>query len=163
MSGDKITDESRLDGAQTVGVDITTHRSASEASVEAIEKRLKEAYLPLFGYLPASIEKRLDVARQAGRLSTLDTVEDMRQRFISENPLDAKTQQLVHFAQLLVLSHREPAHLHATAAQRAGASPSELLGVVETALITAGMPAYHLGITILATLKEPLERDHAHP
>jgi hypothetical protein len=40
----------------------------------------------------------------------------------------------------------------AAAARRAGATPPELVGVVETALFTAGMPAYELGMAVLADL-----------
>ena len=87
-------------------------------------------------------------------MDTLDTIEDLRQHLIAENPLGLKTQQLVHFGQLLALGQRGPATLHATGALRSGSSFAELLGVAETALVTAGIPAYHLGVSILADLRE---------
>ena len=125
-----------------------------EPPIRNIKARLEEAYGSLFGHLPSGVEARLTVANQAGRLDTLDTIEDLRQHIILENPLGLKTQQLVHFGQLLVLGQRGPATLHATGALRSGSSFAELLGVAETALITAGMPAYHLGVSILADLTE---------
>lgn len=119
-----------------------------------IEARLKQTYGSLFGYLPGGVEARLTVSKRAGRLGTLDTIEDLRRHLIAENPLGLKTQQLLHFGQLLALGQRGPATLHATGALQAGSSFAELLGVAETALITAGMPAYHLGVSILADLTD---------
>lgn len=75
-------------------------------------------------------------------------------------------QQLVHFGQLLALGRAGPARLHARGALRAGATESDLAGVAETALITAGMPAYSLGVEIIAEIAgagpTPHDRPQAH-
>jgi 4-carboxymuconolactone decarboxylase len=59
---------------------------------------------------------------------------------------------LVHFGQLVALGSAGPAHLHARAARKAGATIADLVGVAELALITAGMPSYSLGVQIVADL-----------
>jgi 4-carboxymuconolactone decarboxylase len=61
-------------------------------------------------------------------------------------------QQLAHFGQLLALGRPGPARIHARGALHAGASLADLAGVAETALLTAGAPAYALGIEIVAEL-----------
>ena len=52
-----------------------------------------------------------------------------------------------------------PARLHAKAALLAGGSLEELVGVAETALVTAGMPAYALAMEVIgdivATQRKP--------
>jgi alkylhydroperoxidase/carboxymuconolactone decarboxylase family protein YurZ len=58
-----------------------------------------------------------------------------------------------------VLGHEEAALLHARAALRAGARFEDLAGVAETALITAGVPGYSLGLHAIEILLE--ERDRA--
>lgn len=115
-------------------------------------ERIRAAYTELFGSVPASIETRLELAGQTGRQQAVEAIEALRQVLILDNPLGRKTGQLVHFAQLLVLGKAPPARLHARAARKAGASLSELAGVTELALITAGMPAYGLGVEILAEM-----------
>ncbi len=87
-----------------------------------------------------------------GRAHAVEAIDALRRVVITESPLGPKQQQLVQFGQLLVLGERELATLHADAARRAGASTAELIGVVETALITAGMPAYNIGIGTLNEL-----------
>ncbi len=42
--------------------------------------------------------------------------------------------------------------MHARAALRAGATLPELMGAVELALITSGVPAYSLGVEVLSKL-----------
>jgi len=113
---------------------------------------IREAYVGLFGQVPLSIEHRIELAELTGRLDAVEVIEALRRALVTENPLGAKQQQLVHFGQLVALGHRELALLHARAARRAGATPAELVGVVETALITAGMPAYSQGVSTLTEL-----------
>ena len=91
-------------------------------------------------------------ASLAGRLEAVEVIDALRRALVTENPLGAKQQHLVHFGQLVVLGERESARLHGAAARRAGATPAELVGVVETALMTAGLPAYSLGLSALAEL-----------
>ncbi|GAA3083804.1 hypothetical protein GCM10020000_82580 [Streptomyces olivoverticillatus] len=62
-------------------------------------------------------------------------------------------QQLVHFGQLLALGRAHPARLHAQGALHAGAGIADLIGVTETSLITSGVPAYALGMEIIAELQ----------
>jgi 4-carboxymuconolactone decarboxylase len=113
----------------------------------------REGYQSFFGSVPESYEERARVARLADRLTTLEALEELRRRAIYENPLGARVQQLVHFGQLLVLGEEEAAMLHARTAVRHGAGLADLVGVVETALVTAGVPAYARGMRILASLE----------
>lgn len=125
---------------------------STDEEAKAVRDQVREAYVDLFGTFPEAIERRLDLAERTGRLRAVEVVEAMRQQLIHENPLGLKTQQLVHFGQLLALGRREPAILHARAARRAGATTEELFGVAETALVTAGMPSYSLGVGVIADL-----------
>ncbi|MEP9375923.1 carboxymuconolactone decarboxylase family protein [Aquabacter sp. CN5-332] len=111
-------------------------------------------YKTLFGHVPEKVQKRWLVQEHLGRAATIDAVEHVRRVAIADNPLGLKTQQLVQFGQLAVLSHADSALLHARAALRAGASLEDLAGVAETALITAGVPGYSLGLRIIETLIE---------
>ena len=113
---------------------------------------IAEGYQRFFGHLPAGIDDRIRLAEITGTESALESIERMREQLIYANPLGPKVQQLVHFGQLVALGHEEPARLHAASAIHHGATLEELVGVVETALITSGVPAYALGISILSTL-----------
>ncbi|MHB1737897.1 MAG: carboxymuconolactone decarboxylase family protein [Actinomycetes bacterium] len=115
-------------------------------------EQIRSAYVALMGTVPASIETRLALAEQTGRQSAVATIEALRHTLIMDNPLGDRVGQLVHFAQLVALGRPGPARLHARAARRAGAPVDELVGVAELALITAGMPAYSLGVDIIAEL-----------
>jgi 4-carboxymuconolactone decarboxylase len=110
------------------------------------EKTIRSRYVELFGVVPDSWRLRQDIARQAGRETALDAIENLRETLIHGNPLDRKVQQLVHFGMLLVRSEAAAAELHARAALVAGATVAELHGVLETAAIVAGMPAFSLGV-----------------
>lgn len=121
-------------------------------------ERVRRSYRRQSGGVPAPIEDRIAVAEGTGRLEAIESIEALRQELVTENPLGPKMQQLVHFGQLVVLAHGDLARRHAAAARRAGATPAELVGVAETALITAGIPAYNLGIGVLAELLATGER-----
>lgn len=123
---------------------------------------VRAAYVSTFGAVPAGIEDRLRLAVATGRENAVLAVEDLRRELLARNPLGARVQQLVHLGQLLALGRAEPARLHARGALRAGASLSELVGVAETALITAGMPAYSLGIAICAELLDSADSGSGH-
>lgn len=125
--------------------------SAPAERAEAV----REHYRPVFGSVPAGIEDRLAVAERTGRLNAVEAIEELRRTVLAGNPLEARVPQLVHFGQLLALGRVGPARLHAHGALRAGADAADLVGVAETALITAGMPAYSLGIEIIAELLGP--------
>ncbi len=103
----------------------------------------------MLGSIPAPLEPSAELAELTGRLEAVEAIEALRRALLTENPLGPKSQQLVHFGQLVVLGHADLALRHAAAARRSGATPKELIGVVETALVTAGMPAYRLGIALL--------------
>lgn len=121
---------------------------------------VRDRYQATFGSIPPAIERRLAVAAAHDRLGAIDSIESLRRSLLDENQLGPRVQALVHFGQLLVLGHAEPARLHARGALRAGATTGDLLGVAETALVTAGMPAYALGVEIIAAL---LDRTVAEP
>lgn len=114
--------------------------------------RIRQRYESLLGQVPESIERRFDLARRSARETSLIAIEDLREELIRNNPLGQKTQQLVHFGQLLALGRLDPAKLHARACIQAGATLEELIGVVETALITSGMPSYSAGLEIIYEL-----------
>jgi len=123
---------------------------------EAVRARYRDT----FGTVPAGIEDRITVAEATGRLHAVETIEELRRVLLADNPLGPRIQQLVHFAQLVALGRDGPARLHAAGASRAGATVPDLVGVAETSLVTAGMPAYALAMGIIAdTAPEPPEPD----
>lgn len=124
---------------------------------------IRDRYRRVFGAVPPGIEERVALAQAAGRLDAVETIEELRRVLLAENPLGPKTQQLVHFAQLVALGREGPARLHAQGALRAGASITELVGVAETSLVTAGMPAYALAVAIIAELNRAQSRDRPEP
>ncbi|MFI9273461.1 carboxymuconolactone decarboxylase family protein [Kitasatospora sp. NPDC052896] len=113
---------------------------------------LRERFRSTLGTVPPGAEDRLRVARTLGRLPTEEAFMALRQIVLTDNPLGARVQQLVHFGQLLALGRPGPARIHARGALHAGADLADLVGVAETALVTAGAPAYALGIEIVAEL-----------
>ena len=114
---------------------------------------LREGYRTTFGSVPAGIEDRVRVVKAVGRMHTADVIETLRETLLFDgNELGARMQQLVHVGQLLVLGRDRPARLHVRGALQAGATLADLVGVAETALVTGGMPAYALGIEIVAEL-----------
>ncbi|MBU2718570.1 carboxymuconolactone decarboxylase family protein [Acidithiobacillus ferridurans] len=123
-----------------------------------VETRYKE----LFGYIPDGVRMRIDLARMAGRETALEAIEHLRDTLIHHNPLERKTQQLVHLGMLLVLGREAPALLHARAAIQAGADAPELHGVCETAAIVGGMPAYNLGIQVVSQALRESTGDNAN-
>ncbi len=128
----------------------TPRRASPPGGAQTDGETIRARYRELLGSVPPAIEDRIRVCELAGRTAALTAVEELRAALIMDNPLERKVAQLVHFGQLLVLGRPGPARLHAAAARQAGASLPELLGVAELALITGGMPAYSLGIEILA-------------
>lgn len=110
------------------------------------------SYVDLLGALPNMIEYRQRLAIATGRESAVQAIEQMRNELIHSNPLDRRTQQLVHFAMLIGLGAAGPARLHAAGAVKAGASLSDLQGVAETAAIVCGMPGYSLAVESIAAL-----------
>ena len=113
---------------------------------------VRDRYRDVFGVVPEGIEQRLTVARATGRIEAVEAIEALRRALLAENPLEPRVQQLVHFGQLVALGREGPARLHAAGAQRAGATLADLVGVAETSLVTAGMPAYALAVEIIAGL-----------
>lgn len=122
--------------------------------MNASPDQIRQRYVALFGTVPPAIEARLALGQATGRTEAVAAVEGLREELIHNNPLGPKTGQLVHFGQLLALGREAPARLHAKSARRGGATLAELVGVAELALITAGMPAYSLGIEILSELSQ---------
>jgi len=127
-----------------------------ESSLQRAEA-IRDRYRDVFATVPHGIEARIAVAEVTGRLDAIEVIEQMRSVVLAGNPLGACTQQLVHFAQLVALGREGPARLHARGALRAGATLDDLVGVAETSLVTAGMPAYALAIEIIAELLDTEE------
>ena len=113
------------------------------------EDEIRGNYIELLGYVPKNIEKRLKLAKAADRLDDIGAIEDWREELLHNNPLDRKTQQLVHFALLIGSGDDMPAALHAKGALKAGADVRDLFGVAETAAVTGGMPAFSRAVTII--------------
>ncbi|MFD9791867.1 carboxymuconolactone decarboxylase family protein [Streptomyces sp. NPDC059070] len=125
-----------------------TYEDDPAARAEAVRER----YRATLGEVPGGVEDRLGLAQEFGRLPTEEALAALRHIVLTDNPLGARVQQLVHFGQLLALGRADPARVHARGALHAGASITDLLGVAETALITAGVPAYALGTEIITEL-----------
>ena len=107
-------------------------------------------YQNLLGYVPKNIQQRIELAKLAEHSEAISAIEHLRQTLIHDNPLDSKTQQLVHFAMLISAGEIKPARFHCDAALKAGANVAELFGVCETAAIVGGMPAFTSAISILS-------------
>lgn len=113
---------------------------------------IRDRYRSTLGTVPGGVQERLRLAQEFGRLPTEEAIAALRHIVLTDNPLGARVQQLVHYGQLLALGRAHPARIHARGALHAGAGIADLIGVAETALITAGVPAYALGTEITAEL-----------
>ncbi len=122
--------------------------SDSASRAEAIRDR----YRSTLGAIPRGAEDRLRLAEQHDRLDTEEAIMALRHIVLTDNALGPRVQQLVHFGQLLALGRSDPARIHARGALHAGATTADLIGVAESAVLTAGVPAYALGIEIIAEL-----------
>lgn len=136
-----------------------TDISGQEKRLMAEKKQLDrevilDSYRSLLGTVPNSLLDRLNLAQATGRISAVEIIEKFRDELIHRNPLDKRTQQLIHFAMLVARGEAEVARLHASGALKAGASLSDLQGVAETAAVVCGMPGYGLAVEAIA---------HAHP
>lgn len=125
------------------------------ARTEAVRDR----YRSTLGTVPGGVQDRLRLAGEFGRLPTEEALAELRHIVLTGNPLGDRVQQLVHFGQLLALGRAHPARIHARGALHAGAGVADLIGVAETALITAGVPAYALGTEIIAELLPDRDAD----
>ncbi|WP_405982761.1 carboxymuconolactone decarboxylase family protein [Streptomyces sp. NBC_00158] len=114
---------------------------------------VRDRYRSTLAAVPAGVQDRLRLAEEFGRLPTEEALAALRHIVLTDSPLGARVQQLVHFGQLLALGRAHPARIHAEGALHAGAAMADLVGVAETALITAGVPAYALGTEIIAGLR----------
>lgn len=117
-----------------------------QMSAEEVEK-LRQRYVELIGFVPPRIQARTDLlARLDPEL--LQMQENVRKHAMYPECFDTKTAQLMLFGMLLVLLS-DAAHLHARAAQRAGATWEELSAVVNLAFLFRGLPAANLGAQII--------------
>jgi 4-carboxymuconolactone decarboxylase len=128
-------------------------KELAEAFGDDWEDRLGGTYHAMVGEVPPHVRQRWATVAGMGRPETIEAIERLRDVAIAQNPMGLRVQQLVQFGQLLVLGQEGPARLHAAAALRHGASPAELLGVAETAFITAGVPAFSLGVRVIDELR----------
>lgn len=113
---------------------------------------IQASYQALLGVVPDMLAVRQRLARATGRKAAVDAIERFRDELIHHNPLDRRTQQLVHFAMLVARGEAAPARLHAAGAVKAGASLSDLQGVVETAAVVCGMPGVGVALQAIAAL-----------
>jgi 4-carboxymuconolactone decarboxylase len=116
--------------------------------------RIRAIYAARGAQVPPAIEARIGLAELSGRMDALEAVENVKRALVAETALDPKTEQLIQFAQLLVLGHASIAEHHARFARREGASLAELSSVAEHAVIAAGLPAYLQGMDILARIAQ---------
>jgi 4-carboxymuconolactone decarboxylase len=128
-------------------------KELAEAFGDDWEERLGGTYHAMLGEVPPHVRERWAAVAGLGRPELIEAIERLRLVAIAQNPMGLRVQQLVQFGQLLVLGQEGPARLHAAAALRHGASLAELLGVAETAFITAGVPAFSLGIRLIDELR----------
>ncbi len=117
---------------------------------EELAEQIRALYTGRGVPVPAAIEGRIEVASRVGRLEALEAVELVKRRLVAGNTLGRKLVQLIQFSQLLGIGHQQTASLHARAAMKEGATVEELAAVAELALITGGLPAYVMGMDILA-------------
>ena len=110
---------------------------------------VEQRYQELLGFVPDNVHKRSILANMAHCEASIEAIETLRVTLLHHNPLDRKTQQLVHFAMLVALGHTQAAELHVRGALKAGASPAELYGICETAAIVGGMPVYSQAVDIV--------------
>lgn len=129
-----------------------TANTATERA-DAERESYEAAYRSLFGGVPEGVYRRWKLVDADGRIKSAFLLEQLRAEVLHNSPLGLKIQQLVQFGQLIALGRQHAATLHAGAALRAGATRAELIAVAETALITAGVPAYGLGIEIIGALE----------
>lgn len=116
---------------------------------------IRDRYRDLLGHVPETVEERLAVADAADRSEAIDAVEAWREELLHRNPLDRRTQQLVHFGMLVAMGEDVPAALHVRGAMKAGATARDLFGVAETAAVVAGMPGFTRAVShIHAALAE---------
>lgn len=150
MTHDATADDSTADDvtADDATADGVTADDALARRAEAVRAR----YQSTLGGVPGGVQGRLRLARDFDRLPTEEALAALRHIVLTDNPLGARVQQLVHFGQLLSLGREHPARIHAQGALHAGATVADLIGVAETALITSGVPAYALGTEIVIDL-----------
>jgi 4-carboxymuconolactone decarboxylase len=116
--------------------------------------RIRAIYTGRGAAVPPAIETRIALAERTGRMDALEAVENVKRALVAQTALDAKTEQLIQFAQLLVLGHTSIAEHHARFARREGASLAELSSVAEHAVIAAGLPAYLQGMDIVGRIAQ---------
>lgn len=132
---------------------MTNPSDQSQSAAEpAGDYQLGRAYYDLFGEVPAHARARWEIIAAAGRPDTVTVLEQLRATIISESPMELRVQQMVQFGQLVALRAEAPAKLHARAALRHGATIEELMGIVETAYLTAGITAFSMGVAIIGEL-----------
>jgi alkylhydroperoxidase/carboxymuconolactone decarboxylase family protein YurZ len=117
-----------------------------QMSAQDIEA-LRQRYVDLIGFVPPRIQARTDLLARLDP-EFLQMQEELRCHAMYPDCFDTKTAQLMLFGMLLVLLS-DAAHLHARAAQRAGASWEEMSAVVNLAFLFRGLPAGNLGAQII--------------
>ena len=125
-----------------------------------MEDVLRQGYCATFGSVPAGIEDRLRVVNAVGRMHTVDVIETLRQTLLFDgNELGARMQQLVHVGQLLVLGRDGPGASSRPRGPASRCHPGRPGRCGRNRLVTGGMPAYALGIEIVAELLDSNPED----
>lgn len=114
--------------------------------------KIKKAYADMIGFVPAKIEKRLDLSDRIDP-ETLDLIEAWRLKALTPDALDEKTVQLICVTVLLAQkSAAAKNHMHA--ARKAGASIDEVHACAALASLFAGIGAFNHAGEIIAEVYE---------
>jgi 4-carboxymuconolactone decarboxylase len=112
----------------------------------------RASYRDMIGQVPPRVDARLQITGALDPVA-LRLQEQIRDHAMASGVFDEKTTQLMVFA-MMMAELSDAAHLHATAARRAGASWQELQAVITLCAVFRGVPAANRGADILAKVAE---------
>ncbi len=112
----------------------------------------RASYRAMIGHVPPRVDARLEITGALDPVA-LQLQETLRDHAMTPGIFDEKTIQLMIFA-MMMAELSDAAHLHASAARRAGASWEELQRVITLCAIFRGVPAANRGADILAKVAE---------
>jgi 4-carboxymuconolactone decarboxylase len=112
----------------------------------------RASYRDMIGFVPPRVGARLEVTGALDPVA-LSLQEQLRDHAMKPGLFHEKTIQLMVFA-MMMAELSDAAHLHATAARRAGASWEELQAVITLCAVFRGVPAANRGADILAKVAE---------
>ena len=130
-----------------------TSNNLPEPRIEREElEEYRDIYRELLGFVPPRIQARTDLLSRLDP-EFLSLQEEIRKRGMYPEVFDVKTVQLMLFGMLL-LSLRDAARIHGTAARRAGATWEEMQAVVNLAYLYGGLSAANIGAQVLQQIAE---------